>query len=190
MDSNYSNIIRIRNYAKEVLFQSSQSAPPVNLQKILKLYDLELEKVEFPREVIDALRIDSISGLVCLDDSKIFINNRDSTYRQRFTIAHELGHIILKHPATTKSKSHSQSKFEKDADLFAAELLMPFEWLKRDLDSGQIKYCEIKLKYLVSDKAFENRIQFTSGLIENVTTYNGNKRLSIEEEAFGSNEIF
>lgn len=48
--------------------------------------------------------------------------------RIRFSIAHELGHIALKHINVTSimpRREGSHSKEEQEADIFAAELLMP-----------------------------------------------------------------
>lgn len=56
----------------------------------------------------------------------MFINSAYTLGHQRFTAAHELGHIVL-HNKDVKS-SHllkKDMKLEKEADLFATELLMP-----------------------------------------------------------------
>lgn len=64
----------------------------------------------------------------------------------RFTIAHELSHIIVEgdelrnHPSRlTRSKAmagHSNVVTERLCDAVAWELLLPYEWLKRRLDDG------------------------------------------------------
>jgi Zn-dependent peptidase ImmA (M78 family) len=55
---------------------------------------------------------------------------------RRFTIAHELGHLVLGHPTQVPSRTHSPgargaSIHELEANAFAAELLMP-EYLLRE----------------------------------------------------------
>ena len=55
--------------------------------------------------------------LIALDDINFDLS------RQRFTLAHELGHIFLQHH--TKYKYLSDYVKEKSADAFAGELLMP-----------------------------------------------------------------
>ena len=55
-------------------------------------------------------------------------------HRQRFTIAHELGHLLLRH---TKGYGvfnlDSKDVNEKEANIFAAELLIPSNMLKNDI---------------------------------------------------------
>ena len=77
-----------------------------------------------------------IVGKVCHNEKKIYINPADSPQRQRFTIAHEIGHIVL-HKDT--NDVHHRMKDVEDKDLniysdniqeieanrFAAMLLMP-----------------------------------------------------------------
>jgi len=57
-------------------------------------------------------------------------NGRDPLVRQRFTIAHELGHFALKHGPRPRDSADAFSlnnydPVETDANKFAAELLMP-----------------------------------------------------------------
>lgn len=64
--------------------------------------------------------------------ARIFVEKLHSKTRQRFTIAHELGHLML-HPDTfihrdTKKVMLSNSFKEKEANSFAASLLMP-QWM-------------------------------------------------------------
>lgn len=51
----------------------------------------------------------------------IFINNETNTERQRFTTAHEIGHILLKH----NFKNLTYEQLEQEANMFAARILMP-----------------------------------------------------------------
>jgi Zn-dependent peptidase ImmA (M78 family) len=62
----------------------------------------------------------------------IIINSKRSAYRQLFSIAHELGHIILRHPPILfmEPGKTQQSWYETQANVFAAELLMPKNILK------------------------------------------------------------
>lgn len=70
--------------------------------------------------------LSNISGQ--LIESKIFINKNESQERQRFTMAHELGHIFQgKYNAYRKEEEYSndQEKDEIFANRFAAQFLMP-----------------------------------------------------------------
>ncbi len=67
----------------------------------------------------------------------ILINSEmRSERRQRFTLAHELGHCLLRHPSACRPhQSHGQSKDpeERAANQFAAALLMPARLFSKDI---------------------------------------------------------
>lgn len=63
----------------------------------------------------------------------IHINNAASQQDQRFTCAHELGHVILypnvNTPFLRRHTLYSVDRIEREANQFAVELLMPDEFL-------------------------------------------------------------
>ena len=68
-----------------------------------------------------------ISGAIKYDDKVIWVNSDEIPERQKFTIAHELGHALL-HPGDNiidyrMNNNHSQK--EAEANEFAARILMP-----------------------------------------------------------------
>ena len=72
------------------------------------------------------------SGLFCFEENTPVIryNWADASVRQRFTIAHELGHFLLAHGKSFRDtpKDYSVTNYdpnEVQANRFAAELLMP-----------------------------------------------------------------
>lgn len=77
-----------------------------------------------------------IGGYVSRDKNLIRISGDEPPSRRRFTLAHEIGHWIL-HPeqecfrdSAISKLNHSDPKrplIEREADKFAAELLMPFK---------------------------------------------------------------
>jgi len=90
---------------------------------------------------------DDISGaLVPVADGQwlILVNKAHSETRRRFTVAHELGHLLLHHYSTPHAdrrlrlrdaRSSEGSAFEEiEANQFAAELLMPREFLLQAVD--------------------------------------------------------
>lgn len=97
-----------------------------------------------------ALDIDSCEGMLVRNSDDvgewgIFYNSKSSPERQRFTIAHELGHLTLHrelHDRFNCQKSSFPSSnntlriIERDADNFASKLLMPGDVL-RDSLAGQ-----------------------------------------------------
>jgi len=92
---------------------------PVDVQCIAQSLGIQIY-----REPIKA------SGILIKDGSGewIVVRNRDSVRRQRFTIAHELGHSRCKHQGLRfmcDSNLKTDTTIEREANQFAAELLMP-----------------------------------------------------------------
>lgn len=88
----------------------------------------------------------------------IFLSADDPADRQRWTIAHELGHIILHHHQQTLA-AETEDEVEYEADDFAGELLMPaneirhqFNW-KIDL----AELAQLKLHWRTSMAALIRR---------------------------------
>jgi Zn-dependent peptidase ImmA (M78 family) len=68
-----------------------------------------------------------ISGAVDHKEKKVYINKEESLQRQLFTVAHELGHIVL-HGAGedyVDYRDYSNNPKETEANNFAGHLLMP-----------------------------------------------------------------
>lgn len=70
-------------------------------------------------------RFDIVNGV-----PTCYVRSTDSEQRQRFTLAHELGHFALNHGGGFRDNSASFNIYnydqrEVDANTFAAELLMP-----------------------------------------------------------------
>lgn len=90
------------------------------------IYDLEKKGVLIFNSPISHSKIDAFSTWAGYENKKpviVLINAEDRTaYRTRFTVAHELAHLMLH--ATLFGDIH---EFEREADVFAAELLLPAE---------------------------------------------------------------
>jgi Zn-dependent peptidase ImmA (M78 family) len=100
------------------------------------------------------------SGAIVQDNDNItiYVNPDDSLQRQRFTIAHELGHFTNGHLDGSKkmlrdsTKSYSQNNYdflEYEANKFAAELLMPKSKIDFLLNHKDIKSIEDMAKALI-----------------------------------------
>jgi Zn-dependent peptidase ImmA (M78 family) len=95
---------------------------------------------------------------------RITINYTDVEVRQRFTIAHELGHLMLH----TLEGRHRDTNFtgspvEVAANKFAASLLMPF-WMLEPLvaEEGAVAHRLAPL-FGVSERAMEIRLDMMAG---------------------------
>jgi Zn-dependent peptidase ImmA (M78 family) len=115
--------------------------PRVDVDKIAKSLATVREK-SFPIE-IDGLCLDiKVPGL----RPKIWLSNRLGPVRRRFTLAHEIGHIIIPWHAGSivddleAPRTGARGKYremEAEANRFAAELLMPTEWVVRTAERAE-----------------------------------------------------
>ncbi len=118
---------------------------------------------------------DEISGAIIKNGKEVVIavNPAHHTNRQRFTIAHELGHYFLhenleKHVDQIRvawrdaESSKAVNWTEIQANRFAAELLMPTRFILRDLDSlesiGAHTVALLASKYVASPDAMKIRL--------------------------------
>jgi Zn-dependent peptidase ImmA (M78 family) len=82
--------------------------------------------------------LEDVAGLLDKSNKVVYINSTDSLERQRFTIAHELGHYIYNHDEDKyglnyRDGNRNRNSAEKQADDFAAEVLMPSPIVHRKL---------------------------------------------------------
>jgi Zn-dependent peptidase ImmA (M78 family) len=152
---------------EELLEKFQIKRAPVDVEKVTKLLGIEIQ-----RDKVDA----DVSGFLVRDaktaKALIGVNGAHPLYRQRFTIAHECGHYLLhvgetvhldkeRDALTVQFRDEGSSKGEDDsereANLFAAELLMPGKFLKRDLQQGEDLLDEEGLRKLA--KQYEVSVQ-------------------------------
>jgi hypothetical protein len=107
-----------RKMAATVLKRAGITQPPVPVEILVQKAGLTTEVSSLPRGVDAVLRP---------ADGVIEVASNQADVRQRFSIAHELGHHYLGH-------AHDESPIaETQANIFAGALLMPSLWLRRDL---------------------------------------------------------
>src|SRR6266576_3628118 len=129
--------------AQKVLQKHRVRRTPINVARIASKH----------ASVVRRALEDDISGaLIPLGDNEwaILVNAQHHPNRQRFTIAHELGHLLLhgyKTPhADTQfrfrdARSSEGSVLEEiQANQFAAELLMPSAMLKKSVDRNSFQH--------------------------------------------------
>ena len=125
---------------------------------------------------------DELSGMIFIRDGIpiIGVNALHHPNRQRFTIAHEIGHLELHRDAVTEevhvdkqfkvlmrdaNSSTGTDRMEREANQFAAELLMPQQLLLDALDlrpvdiDDESPLNELARKFKVSRQALEYRIR-------------------------------
>jgi Zn-dependent peptidase ImmA (M78 family)/transcriptional regulator with XRE-family HTH domain len=80
----------------------------------------------------NSTRVDSLTMLTNSNEPVIFINKSLLGDRQRFTIAYELGQLIMH----TFTELEPGQDIDREASAFAAELLMPEEEIRSDFEEG------------------------------------------------------
>lgn len=157
---------RIERVVSSLLEQYTVSAAPVPIERIVKGSGITLQTGD----------LGEVSGLLArtLTTTIIGVNASHPKTRQRFTIAHEFGHYILheglvshidkEYRVNYRSTESSEGTNieEVEANFFAANVLMPREFLDRDeadaaLDSDE-KVRELAARYKVSGHAMSLRL--------------------------------
>lgn len=160
---------RITREVSALLVQAKVKAPPIPVEKIAKLVGAKVTYNNFQNE---------ISGLLLRREKSVVIGVADeqSPTRQRFTIAHEIGHLLLHEGEElhvdadfrvnlrSAASSKANDVTEIEANAFAAELLMPISFLKKDVARLQIdmenseQIDQLAEKYGVSAQAMTFRL--------------------------------
>jgi Zn-dependent peptidase ImmA (M78 family) len=139
------NVGGARNIARRLLKDAKAKDVPISLYKIIEYLkpEHELEVVRFPLESVDGILV------VVEDQPTIGFNPSMAWVRRRFTIAHEIGHLLLGHTCTDPDLDNDP---EAEANQFAAELLMPLALLKIDY-KAKPSPDYLAQKYIVSREA-------------------------------------
>ena len=112
----------------------------------------------------------SAASFVNDSGAAILLNRKNVPWRRHFDIAHELYHIFTWYYYDFKSKNYnlSDNDFEeKVANAFAAELLMPEDTVKNEIDTLHSRneidsffVLQTSIKFQVSLEAFAARLEF------------------------------
>jgi Zn-dependent peptidase ImmA (M78 family) len=128
-----------RQMARKVLKDCGCTRLPVELAPILSKKGYEYIELDTLLDRVDAIFLRN------KDDGKTYaaVNSNHHVHRQRFSLAHEFGHILMNHdlnyyrpyitiddPPTEKTHTDAEANFEKEANAFAGELLVPLDMLK------------------------------------------------------------
>jgi hypothetical protein len=117
------SVADIRRQAVRLLQRAGVSREPVSLRDVVSA--LNLEVVQTAGEPFSCEAALERVG----DGHRIVLHGPSSERRRRFTIAHEIGHFVL-HPRRLAPQRNGGGNMawqeqEREADQFAAELLMP-----------------------------------------------------------------
>ncbi len=153
-----------RRRAQQLLAEGGVTDAPVPLERLAELCRATIRYEPFDGEV---------SGMVhCRPDGGgvIGVNSEHSKTRQRFTIAHELGHLILhadeefhideKRPLARRDAVSSQATDprEMEANQFAAELLMPAALVRASVEALVEDDPELTVEEAIDELASDYRV--------------------------------
>jgi len=167
---------RIRNSVEKLLRVANVTVPYVPVEKIARLCGAEIRYVSYDGDISGMLAREG-GGFV------IGVNALHAKTRQRFTIAHEIGHLELNHLGQygdseilvdrhfkvmlrDEKSSQASDPMEIEANAYAAELLMPTSMLivERELRSSGVDYEDdelihnLAIRYKVSRQAMTFRL--------------------------------
>lgn len=168
---------QIRASVERLLLSNHVDSAPIDVEQLARSLgaDVRYEPAD-----------DNLSGFILRNRKQrsalIGVNSNHHPNRQRFTIAHEIGHFLLHDTEgihvdrsdcgpvvrrRNEESSKGEDDDEKEANLFAAELLMPATLLEEDiasledanlLDDDVLK--PLAKKYEVSSQALAFRLAY------------------------------
>lgn len=153
----------------EIAVEHIKRDKPVDLHELASDLGLKVKK-SFDLE-------DDIAGMIECDDNDthtIFVNALQHPNRQRFTLAHEIGHFLLHRSLigdglddTKAYRSTDAGKYynglvgpqeETEANKFAASALMPSHLIDKYQEEGITEASELAKKLQVSEQAMKIRL--------------------------------
>jgi len=161
-------VSRIDEQVNHLLRSNHVTRPPVRVDAIARNLGAVIKYEPFE---------DDISGLLYRDEHNfvIGVNSLHHPNRQRFTIAHEIGHLVLhgldvhvdkgyRMILRDSKSSKAVDPFEIDANRFAASLLMPADFVRHDVrryvhdveDDAQLQ--QLSKRFQVSTQAMAFRL--------------------------------
>lgn len=153
---------RIEQCASDVLRAADAKSIPVPVEAIAAKNQIRVSKAPHP----------SFSGMLIRKNGRalIGVNSNEAPVRQRFTIAHELGHFFLHQQKDAfvdyrdNKRDVMRTPRERQANMFAAALLMPSDLLRKDFRQlAELGLTEDDLRtfarrYMVSEDAMRFRL--------------------------------
>jgi Zn-dependent peptidase ImmA (M78 family) len=145
-----------RAAATHLLTRLDVSTLPVDVERIAQSLGFRVERA-------------NIEPLALIDPAKLLIQIREgsSRVRDRYSVAHELGHALLHKPKPNEVMFRDQSfapidPIEMEANTFAAHLLMPLWLIEPVITSRKRTVTEWAKDFDVSPAALEWQVEHLS----------------------------
>lgn len=127
-----------------VILPSAESAPPIDVEAIAKALQISVTYEPTEPDLAGFL----IAGNANKGKTIIGINGALPKLRQRFSLAHMIGHFMMHNTVPLRvDKTKDQGLFDQstdlvteevEANLFAIELLLPRDWLNSEIEGSLI----------------------------------------------------
>ncbi len=151
--------------ARKLLQEAGLSEPPIDPVEIARSLGVSVRFVVFNGDSNEP-----VSGFYDCEANEIVVNRHEWPLRQTFTVAHELGYKVL-HEEWARSDNYrvllrdpsntDRDPIEQEANVFAANLLMPRDILDRYYTLPVEKISRL---FAVSVPAVRNRLSFLYGI--------------------------
>lgn len=122
----------LEEFTSDILIQNDMYKIPVDLIKIANNNNIEVYKSEVEEKISGAIKYYKKE-----DKFIILLNEKDSEFRRRFTLAHELGHYFLHKDILKSDEIHVDTLYrmpsekEREVDYFAGALLINKKLLEK-----------------------------------------------------------
>ncbi len=143
--------------AKSVIREFQKSAP-VNVVSLAEKLGLSVWEEEMSDDISGKIIKDPVNGGSA--GYSVIVNEKHALVRQRFTVAHEIGHFLLHRQEIGDGltddalyRSGLSTLQEVQANKMAAEILMPFRLIEETMQSGVRTLGELAAKFQVSKQA-------------------------------------
>lgn len=156
--------------AKDFCDDNGINSYPVKIVELCEKQGIKVFEEYLPKEVSGFIIIQEDNFRDYDTGKLIVINLSDSARRRRFTIAHELAHYLLHRDTRSELYAHrdagQNNRMEQEANLFAANILMPEDLVKKALenisdDSSCALPPSMKIEYIANEFA----VSFNAALV-------------------------
>lgn len=144
----------------EIVGQYMEKAP-VDVEALAAALGLTIKREFGPKDMSGKIECEANGG-----PCSIIINATHTPTRQRFTIAHEIAHFILHRDSIGDGivdnalyRSGRPEKFERQANQYAAKILMPWNIVIEKYKSGKKTAAELAKEFEVSPAVAEIRLK-------------------------------
>lgn len=127
----------LEELTSSILLSNDMYKIPVDVIAIAKANDIKVFEASLDKKISGAIRYNYSTN-----SFEILVNKNDVKVRQRFTIAHEIGHFFLHQEKLKSDELHIDIMYrmtneqEKEVDYFAGALLMNKTLLEKVYNEG------------------------------------------------------